>query len=66
MEPKSHTRVIVDSYNVPNGGALNVLGRFNHVSSTEIDLERVLKIKLERTVDQIEPMSDGFCLQKTN
>ena len=34
---KQHTKVLVDSYSVANGGSIRVLGRYNHVSSTEID-----------------------------
>ena len=56
-----HTKVIVDTYPLTNGGVVNVQGRYNHVSSTEVDIERDIKITFQQAEVE-EKYADGFVL----
>ena len=49
-----HKRVIVDSYVSLGNNKIEVEGRYNHASSTEVDVERKFSVRLARiaTVNQ--------------
>jgi hypothetical protein len=55
-----HKKVIVDSYSVASGGIVDVRGRYNHVSSTEVDVERKIEITFQRDAPEEEKYADGF------
>ena len=57
-----HSKVIVDTYSVPSGGVVEVRGRYNHVSSTEVDIERTINVTFQREDPQDEKVADGFHL----
>jgi len=62
MHAIQHKRVIVDTYAVQSGGVIDVRGRFNHVSSTEVDIERQINVTFERNDTVDEKVSDGYHL----
>ncbi len=53
--------MLLDSYNIASGN-LQVLGRYNSVSSTETDIERVISYTLERAEEKDDEKLDGFGL----
>ena len=54
-----HTKVIVDSYALA-GDSLTVEGRYNHASSTDVDIERSFDFELLRADYVDQPFRDGF------
>lgn len=57
-----HTRVLVDTYSVENGNSLRVEGRYDHVSSTEIDIERTIEFQAKRSYVAADQFVTGFDL----
>ena len=55
-----HSKVVVDTYAAVGNNRLFVEGRYNHASSTEVDIERSFQVKLERLLDVDQEIEDGF------
>lgn len=53
-------KVVVDTYGVDNGGTVSVRGRYNHVSSTEVDIQREVNITFDRDFEEQQAYADGF------
>ncbi len=53
--------MLLDSYNIASGN-LQVLGRYNSVSSTETDIEREISFTIERTEEKDDEKDDGYDL----
>ena len=58
----NHSKVLVDSYSVGNSSKIRVLGRYNHQSSTEIDIERTVEFKAQSSAVNVAQYFAGFDL----
>ena len=55
-----HTKVLVDTYSVGGDGNVRVLGRYNHVSSTDVDIARTVEFDISRAAVANVQYINGF------